>query len=191
MTDQSGTPTDIEGECRICRCSMYWPADYEPTEICHQCAHNEVDRLEAELAAAKAQEVSLRQQLDARATIDAQRESYISDLQAELKAVRKAREEAVADLSWHRGLFQQQNKAAESRLATMEGLLREWRNTELDNQDEEFEPWINSFTDRVNGVLNQTAAPSGGRPRLETDSQESPAGGRGVGEDDSTGSGQQ
>lgn len=41
---------------------------------------------------------SLYTQLDARATVDAQRGSYISDLQAELKAECKAREKLQVDL---------------------------------------------------------------------------------------------
>ena len=40
-------------------------------------------------------------------------------------------------------------------------LLIEWRETELDSMDEEFEPWMESFTTRVDAAL--TKEPSNGQ----------------------------
>jgi hypothetical protein len=39
-------------------------------------------------------------------------------------------------------------------------LLREWRATELDSMDEEFQPWLDSFTKRVDAVLAMTPEPA-------------------------------
>lgn len=70
---------------------------------------------------------SLYAQLDARATVDAQRESYISDLQAELKADKKAREKLQVDLfdANHacQGALDCKEKA-ERKLAEVETVLR-------------------------------------------------------------------
>ena len=44
------TPTDYH-ECRICNTAMHIPDGHEPTDICHDCAHEEVARLTNENAA--------------------------------------------------------------------------------------------------------------------------------------------
>ena len=46
-----------------------------------------------------------------------------------------------------------ENKRLRAELATAHELLREWRATELDSMDEEFQPWIDQFTARVDVAL--------------------------------------
>lgn len=43
--------------------------------------------------------------------------------------------------------------AARAELDAANDLLREWLNTELDSMDEEFQPWIDSFTARIKAAL--------------------------------------
>lgn len=61
-------------------------------------------------------------------------------------------------------------KSLETRLAAQtaareaaESLLREWLNTELDSMDEEFEPWVASFTERIEALLPPAPASREGR----------------------------
>lgn len=52
-------------------------------------------------------------------------------------------------------------------LAEMRALLVEWRETELDSMDEEYEPWIESFTARVDAVLGADHSAGAGKPIKE------------------------
>ncbi len=52
-TPQAGAEMTEDGCCKLCGDQMDTPPEYEPTEICHQCAHKEVDRLNADLTAAR------------------------------------------------------------------------------------------------------------------------------------------
>lgn len=45
---------------------------------------------------------------------------------------------------------------AAAALREAEAVLREWRATELDPMDEEFEPWLEQFTARVDALLSDS-----------------------------------
>ena len=42
----------------------------------------------------------------------------------------------------------------ERELAEAHALLREWLVTELDSLDEDFEPWVTSFTQRIHAAID-------------------------------------
>jgi len=65
-------------------------------------------------------------------------------------------EQNARDLSMQLDMAQQAYAKAAQNAARCAQLLQEWLDTELDYQDEEYEPWMGSFTARVKEAIAAT-----------------------------------